>query len=157
MKTSILTLLAVMALSTGHGLAQSRESLHRMQRSANFISSGAARLEALLAMLSSARYREVVPDGIYRMLETSIGALAAEADRLVALAEKSGHAGLAAEARGVRSMVLALPKGNEISEVILRMSGKGNEISEVVLMQEALSALRRAAPCIRREIQELDE
>ena len=75
-----------------------------------------------------------------------------------------------AEAAELEAVLKAAPKGNEISEVVLRLTkavGAG-QVTEIVKrvaeaqgllkqLETAVSALRDAGPCIRREIQELDE
>jgi hypothetical protein len=132
------------------------------------------------------RQLAVVPDEIYRIRKNPkdlmvpiLGTLA----RITASVEfvngqviyfriaaaATGAEGLMFEASELEALLQAAPKGNEISEVVLRVikavgAGQVTEIVKRVAeaqkllsqLETAASALRDAGPCIRREIQELN-
>ena len=76
--------------------------------------------------------------------------------RLSILAKATGHPGLIGEALSLLRLAATLPPGRDIPS-LAQQGGEKGDTSALVPVQEAVEALRSASPCIRREIQELDE
>lgn len=152
------TLLVLAALLSAPFAARAQTSapLRTLQREAIGISATASWLDGLDNVIFARRAAEVVPDEIYRLYGRGIDELVVRVARLSILAKATGQPGLIGEALSLLRIAAVLPKGRDIPALAQQAGEKGDN-SALVPVQEAVEALRSASPCIRREIQELDE
>ncbi|NJM36795.1 MAG: hypothetical protein HC845_02370 [Akkermansiaceae bacterium] len=162
---------AFLVLTASSALAETPNSYRLIQRNANRVTAIADRLVSWVDRLQLAE--DVVPDGIYRespanndvvppifdrsalrKLQSGLEEIADHIDIIAALAKSSGKPGLIGEAAELQETLETAPDRDEISQAIFRGAPSSELIEELTI---TLEALKNAAPCIRREIQELDE
>ncbi len=144
---------AFLALTPSTALAETPSQHRLIQHNANRVTAIASRLTPLVD-----RLQDVVPPifgrSKLRKLQSGLEEIENHLETIAAMAKSSGEVGLIEEAAKLQQILEAAPNRKEISKVVLRRMPADGLIVELA---EALDALRNAAPCIRREIQELDE